>query len=50
MFLFAKLVMENLTKQARRVDLVRELEQDVFPDGLQAALVSAPVPEIVLIR
>jgi hypothetical protein len=40
MFLFAKLVMENLSQQARRVDLVRELEEDVFPKGLQNALVS----------
>ncbi len=43
MFLFAELVMNNLESQARRVDLERELEEDVFPKELQQASVMSCV-------
>ena len=34
MFLFAKLVMENLHAQETRMDLLREIEEYPFPEGL----------------
>ncbi|RFU25373.1 hypothetical protein B7463_g10968, partial [Scytalidium lignicola] len=34
MFLFAKLVMENLHAQETRIDLLREIEEYPFPEGL----------------
>jgi hypothetical protein len=43
MFLYAQLVIENLAQQARRIDLVKELQSDVFPHGLQAAFVNSQV-------
>lgn len=37
MFLFAKLVMENLLNQVAQKDVIRELEPSVFPVDLQGA-------------
>jgi hypothetical protein len=37
MFLFAKLVMENLHAQETRMDLLREIEVYPFPEGLRDA-------------
>ena len=37
MFLFAKLVMQNLQNQTSRYDLMKELEPEVFPVNLQDA-------------
>jgi len=39
MFLFAKLVMENLYSQTSRAKLNKELEPDRFPRGLEEAYV-----------
>ena len=39
MFLYAKLVMENLLRQRTREDLMRELEPNTFPKGLDEAYV-----------
>jgi hypothetical protein len=39
MFLFAKLVMENLYSQTKRANLTKELEPDKFPRGLEDAYV-----------
>jgi hypothetical protein len=37
MFLYAKLVIENLSRQRTREDLMRELEPNTFPGGLDEA-------------
>jgi len=37
MFLFAKLVMENLSNQTSQYDVVKELEPKTFPINLQDA-------------
>ena len=34
MFLFAKLVMENLHAQETRMDLLKEIDEYPFPEGL----------------
>jgi hypothetical protein len=39
MFLFAKLVMENLFSQTKRENLTKELEPARFPRGLEDAYV-----------
>jgi hypothetical protein len=39
MFLFAKLVMENLYRQTSRENLTKELEPNRFPRGLEDACV-----------
>jgi hypothetical protein len=39
MFLYAKLVMENLLRQRTQEDLMRELEPNTFPEGLEDAYV-----------
>lgn len=40
MFLYARLVMENLLFQTTVARLHRELEPDTFPDGLERAYVT----------
>ena len=42
MFLFAKLVMENLLDQTSQNNLMKELEPDTFPVDLKNALVTMP--------
>lgn len=37
MFLFAKLVTENLYQQVTLADLEREMSEDCFPKGINAA-------------
>lgn len=37
MFLYAKLVLENLYNQTKRINLHRELEAERFPKGLEDA-------------
>jgi len=41
MFLFAKLVMENLYNQTKRENLNKELEPNRFPRGLEDAYVTS---------
>ena len=40
MFLFAKLVMENLSNQTSQYDLIKELDPPIFPIDLKQAYVS----------
>jgi hypothetical protein len=41
MFLYAKLVMENLLRQQAREDLMGELGPNTFPEGLEDAYADA---------